>query len=766
MAPGSRSDPDVGVDRIGQLLAAKFATPLLHSGIVSRERLSDRLDEGDTKKLAVVVAPAGWGKTTLLAEWARRTRDRQPVAWLTLDETDDEPQRFWTYVVTALLTATPGLGEAALVALRVPGIDPIDVALPALLNDLSVTDAKRTLILDDYHMLTDARIHEGVEYLLSYLPPSLRLVIAGRLDPPLPLARMRARGELIEIRAADLRFSAAEAAGLVSAVSKVDAGRDVVDPLVDRTEGWAVGLKLAALTIRGAPDPAARAAEVRGDDRHIIDFLTSEVLDRLPIDRRDFLVRTAVLDRLCGSLCDAVLDRTGSSAVLHALERADLFVVPLDIHREWYRYHRLFRDVLRRELEATAPADVPGLLRRAADWYLAAGQTDEAVRLWIAAGDRLHAAEVLLAAEDDFLEQGMAATFLRLGDQLGEATLRADPRLAVSMAGAAGQSGQPDRVPALLDITEAHLGDDRPIEGWRSLAAAAAVLRAAYDPAVRADPPVVLARAERAASLETDPSLQGYVIARITLGAVLSGLDRHSEAVPVLREAWEGSAPINMPMFIRLQAAGLLAMCLFETGQVDAARRLVRQTAPAVQATVDALGDASAVAVTFLITIDGRLAYRDGQPEIAQRRLARAAELARIAGHPSQQVHVLTALADAALAVGDRAAARAALDEAGEAAEAGGVFPATARRLAAAEERLGRRTATAARRDGQLAEELTDRELSLLRALQGPLSQREIGAELYLSLNTIKGYTKSLYRKLGAASRAEAVDRGRRLGLI
>jgi LuxR family maltose regulon positive regulatory protein len=307
------------------------------------------------------------GKTTLLAEWARRTRDRQPVAWLTLDETNDEPQRFWTHVVTALLTATRGVGDAALVALRVPGIDPIDVALPALLNDLSGTDAKQTLILDDYHMLTDARIHEGVEYLLSYLPQSLRLVIAARLDPPLPLARMRARGELTEIRAADLRFSPAEAAGLVSAVCQLDAGPDMVDPLVDRTEGWAVGLKLAALAIRGAPDPAARAAEVRGDDRHIIDFLTSEVLDRLPTDRRDFLVRTAVLDRLCGSLCDTVLDRAASSAVLDALERADLFVVPLDVHREWYRYHRLFRDVLRRELEETAPAEVPGLLRRAAD---------------------------------------------------------------------------------------------------------------------------------------------------------------------------------------------------------------------------------------------------------------------------------------------------------------------------------------------------------------------------------------------------------------
>ena len=304
--------------------------------------------------MCLVVAPAGWGKTTLLTEWARRAGDRHSVAWVTLDETDDEPHRFWTYVVTALQEAAPELAGGALAALRVPSIDPLDVALPALLNDLSASNARHTLILDDYHLLTDVRIHEAVEYLLSYLPPSLRLVIAARFDPPLPLARMRARSELTEIRAADLRFSATEAAGLVSAVSQVEVGSDAVDALVDRTEGWAVGLKLAALTIRGSSDPAARAAAAR-DDRHIIDFLSSEVLDRLPADRRAFLVRTAVLDRLCGSLCDAVLGRTGSAAVLEALERADLFVVPLDAHREWYRYHRLFRDVLTRELEQPHP---------------------------------------------------------------------------------------------------------------------------------------------------------------------------------------------------------------------------------------------------------------------------------------------------------------------------------------------------------------------------------------------------------------------------
>ena len=727
------------------LLAGKLTAPLLQPGIVTRDRLFEMLDENRTRRLCLVVAPAGWGKTTLLTDWARRASGRHSVAWITLDETDDEPHRFWTYAVTALRTAAPDVGGGALAALRVPGIDPIDVALPALLNDLSASNARLTLILDDYHLLTDVRIHEALEYLLSYLPPSLRLVIAARFDPPLPLARMRARGEMTEIRAADLRFSATEAASLVSAVGQVEVGSDAVDALVDRTEGWAVGLKLAALTIRGSPDPAARATAVRGDDRHIIDFLSSEVLDGLPADRRKFLVQTAVLDRLCGSLCDAVLDRTGSATILEALERADLFVVPLDAHREWYRYHRLFRDVLSRELQATSPEAIPELLRRAADWYLATGQVDEAVRQLTAAGERRNAGQLLLSAEDAFLEQGAAATYLRLGEQLGKATVQDDPRLAVSMAGAAAQSGQGDRVPALLDVAEVGLGDAvPPYQGWRSLEAAAAMLRATYDPAVRADPPLMLAHAERAADLETDPTLEGYVITRMTLGAVLSGLDHREEAIPLLTDAWERSAEVDVPVFIRLQVAGVLAMCLFETGREDAARALVRQVGPAVQGIVRALGDAAAPAVTFLTAIEGRLAYRDGEPDTAVRRLTRAAELARIAGHPSQTVYVLTALADAALAAGDRAAARAAIDEARETADTGVAFPASAKRLADAEQRIGRRAARAARREGQLVEELTDRELSLLRALPGPLSQREIGAELYLSLNTIKGYTKSL----------------------
>jgi LuxR family transcriptional regulator, maltose regulon positive regulatory protein len=674
------------------LLISKITAPPLQPGIVSRGRLLARLDEDCGKPLSIVIAPAGWGKTTLLAEWANRAAEHAKVAWLTLDGTDDELNRFWTQVIRAVTRVAPDIGKATQAALRIPGIDPLEVALPALLNDLAVSQTSHVLILDDYHVLTDLRIHEAVEYVLSYLPPSQRLVIAGRFDPPLPLARMRARGQLNEVRAGDLRFSSAEAASLVSTVGQVELGDQAMDALVERTEGWAVGLKLAALTIRNAPNPETRAAEVHGDDRHIIDFLTSEVLDRLPMERRDFLIRTAILDSLCGSLCDAVLERKGSAAILEALERDDLFVVPLDPHRTWYRYHRLFRDALRRELDLVAPQQIPDLLRRAADWYSAAGEIAEAVRHLIAAGDRHEAAQLLLSAEDMFLEHGEAATYLRLGDDLGEATIREDPRLCVTMAGAAAQCGRLDRVPALLDIAEPRLrtGEIPAYSGWCSLAAAAEMLRASCDENVRADPDAMLAHAERAAKLETDPTLPGYVISGMTLGVVLSGLDRHEQAVEVLTDAWERSARVSMPAFIRMQIAGLLAMCLFESGRDEAAQRLIRQVLPAMHQMIQGLGDAAAPAVVFLVAVEGRLALREGRTDAARQLLARAAELAQVAGHPSQTVNVLIALADAELAAGDRRAARAALEEARETADVGIAFPATARRLAGASGRIGR----------------------------------------------------------------------------
>lgn len=747
-----------GADR--PLLAGKVLPPWTRPTAVSRPRLLARLDTAPTP-LTVVVAPAGWGKTTLLAQWAAGAG----AAWLTLDETDNDPSRFWTYVITALQRRRPELGVAALAALRVPGLDPLEVAVPTLVNDLTAMREPLALVLDDAHLITDRRIHESVEFLLTYLPATLRVVVAARFDPPLPLARLRARGQLTEVRAADLGFAPPEAAELVHDVGQVELDDEQAAGLVRRTEGWAAGLHLAALALRGAPDPAGRAAAIRGDDRHVIDYLGAEVLARLPEGHRRFLARSSVLDRMSGPLCDAALQREDSAELLDALERAGLFLVPLDERHEWYRYHRLFRDALRRELDRLAPDDVAPTLRRAAAWWQAHGDVEAAVRHLIAAGDQQEAARLLVATDDAFLDSGAAATFLRLADELDAALVRSEPHLAIAMASAAGFSGRSDRVGDLLDHARAALSDgDPPPPGWTSARGAIGTLRATFGPA--AELAAALEDVRAAVALETDPQRDGYVVSRLALGIVLTGLDRHTEALPVLDEAWRQATQRDVPVFTRLIAAGALALCLLELDRDDDARSVVAASSAAADGLEGVLGDASGGAVALLRVAQGRLSYADGDPSAARTILERAVHLARVAAHPSQTARALVTLADALLAAGDRPGARAALAEARDIAEDDTVFPATARRIEAAQQRVGRGAALAARGAGDLAEELTDRELSILRALQGPLSQREIGRELYLSVNTVKGYTRSLYRKLAVASRADAVARGRELGLI
>ena len=276
---------------------------------MTRERLERRLRLAETR-LTVVVAPAGWGKTSLLSGWAANTDEQRSIAWVSLDEGDDEPARFWSYVLTALHAVSDQISAGPLQELGGAGVAPTDLALPMLLNELAESAVPHVLVLDDYHTVSDPRIHEAVEFLLTYLPASLRLVIAGRTDPPLPIARLRARGELTELRAAQLRFAPDEAAALVSAVSGNDLDSATAAAVWERTEGWAAGLQLSALALRVDP------AKVGGDDRHLLDYFAAEVLPGLAPAHRDLLVRAAPLERLCGPLCDAALQVTGSAEVL------------------------------------------------------------------------------------------------------------------------------------------------------------------------------------------------------------------------------------------------------------------------------------------------------------------------------------------------------------------------------------------------------------------------------------------------------------------
>lgn len=748
------------------LLSVKHAVPPPRSGALPRQRLHALLRAARDTRLCVVAAPAGWGKTTLLAHWATEPAEQYGTAWVSLDPSDDEPVRFWTYVLTAMCGVDPAVGGRALAALSAPGVEPVSVALPLLVNDLATSPGRYVLVVDDVHVLRDRRIWEGLEFLLTYLPVSLRLVLAGRADPPLPLAAFRARGQLTEIRAEDLRFTPDESALLITAAVGPGLPPSVATELWRRTEGWAAGLQLAALAVGPGP-PASAVARLRGDDRHLLDYFETEVLDRLDPVQRDLLVRTSVLERLSGPLCDAVLERSGSAEVLRRLESANVFVAALDPGRYWYRCHGLLRDVLRRELDTVRPAAVPALLGRAADWCVAEGRVDEGVRHLAAAGDVVGATDLLRSSEGWFFESGAAATYLQLGEEAAEAGGPVVAEVAVMLAYAAVLGGRFDRVRHWCDAAEP-LVDDRTvtIDGWRSARACLLTMRAAYGHEEGAVAAAAVAQAERAVRLETDSDRPGYVLARAALASAHMRDDRYADAVALLTDAWPRPGRALLPTSALLQTAGLFALSLLHAGDLDGAGRVCAEVAARTDAVEAAWGDAAAGSTTWLRLVGGRLARRAGDPVGARSRLTSAVRLAEVWGRDVELVRALSALADAELAVGDRAAARDAVTRARELADAVPVRRLAAQELQAVENRLGRGAIRAARRVGRLHEDLTDRELSVLRALSGPAAQQEVAAALFLSINTVKGYTKSLYRKLGASSRREAVEQGRALGLL
>jgi LuxR family transcriptional regulator, maltose regulon positive regulatory protein len=374
------------LDEPAVLLAAKSAPPAIRAQLIERASLIGTLSTEPSRKLTLLSAPAGWGKTTLLAQWVNGADDRRRRGWLSLDASDNDPARFWVCAIAALHRASPGVAPRAYELIKM-GADPQRVVLPTLLDELSAIDHQIALVLDDYHLVENRTVHEQLGFVVEQTPRTFQLVIATRSDPMLPLARLRARGELLELRAEELRFRAGEAADLFDGVLGSALTEAQVELLCRRTEGWAAGLHLAGLSLAGRSDAEAFIQNFAGDNRHIVDFLMAEVLDGQPPHLRSFLLRTSVLGRLSGALCDAVLQTSGSAAVLEMIERENLFVVPLDMSRHWYRYHQLFGELLRIELRRTEPDIVADLHRRAAAWLETEGLVDEAARHRVARGE-------------------------------------------------------------------------------------------------------------------------------------------------------------------------------------------------------------------------------------------------------------------------------------------------------------------------------------------------------------------------------------------
>ncbi len=360
------------------ILATKLYLPPLRPHVVSRSRLLERLNEGLHRNLTLISAPAGFGKTTLVSAWVEGIE--RPTAWLSLDEGENDPARFLAYLVAALQTIAANIGEGVLSALQSSQPPPLEAILMALLNEISALPDHFVLVLDDYHVIDAKPVDMALTYLVEHLPPQMHLVIATREDPHLPLARLRARGQLTELRAVDLRFTASEAAEFLNQVMGLRLSAADIAVLEDRTEGWIAGLQLAALSMQGHQDVPGFIRAFAGDHRYIVDYLVEEVLQHQPEPVHSFLLQTAILDRLSGPLCDAVTGQEEGNVRLEALERGNFFVVPLDDKRHWYRYHHLFGEVLSVHLMAEQPDQVSTLHRRASKWYEQNGSAADAIR--------------------------------------------------------------------------------------------------------------------------------------------------------------------------------------------------------------------------------------------------------------------------------------------------------------------------------------------------------------------------------------------------
>ena len=433
------------------ILTTKFQVPQARARLVTRSRLIDRLDAGLENKLILVAAPAGYGKTTLVADWLHHIT--RPVTWLSLDEGDNDPKRFLFYLIGALKQIHPAMGQTTEAFLQSPQSPPDEIILTSLVNDIGAESQPFIFVLDDYHFIHTPAIHKQLTFLLDHQPANMLLVLTTREDPLLPIPRLRARGQVLEIRQEDLRFTTDEVVNFLRQVMELNISVDDIAALERRTEGWIAGLQLAALSMQGRTDPQSFIQSFTGSSRYILDYLIEEVFERQTPEIKDFLLKTSILEQLSAPLCDAVTDRTGSQKILERLEQANLFIVPLDQSRTWYRYHRLFSELLR---HYSRTADIPqaALHQRASQWYESQGILRDAVEHSLAAQDWGNAARLIGAVNENMLKRGETVTVLGWFGKLPREVACANPNLCMVYAWAALMASQFDIAAPLLEHAE------------------------------------------------------------------------------------------------------------------------------------------------------------------------------------------------------------------------------------------------------------------------------------------------------------------------
>ena len=656
------------------LLATKLYLPHRQPGFVPRPRLVDMLDGARAGGLVLVCAPAGFGKTALLGDWARRG-ERQ-VAWLSLDAGDSDPARFWRHVVAALDRARPGIAGRVAPLLGPPAPPSFEALVTALINELAAEPVDRDvlLILDDYHLVDSAPVHDSLMFLLEHLPQELHLVLASRADPPLALARLRARGQLAELRAAQLRFTSEEAAALLREAAGADLPQDALEALEARTEGWAAGLQLAALSLRGQADVAGFVATFSGSHRYVLDYLTEEVLERQPEQMREFLLETSALERLSGELCDEVTGRADGQAMLEAIEAAGLFLVPLDDERGWWRYHHLFADLLRIRLQRQQPGRVAALHRAAATWHDEHGLADEAVRHALAADDPIWAARLMERHADALLFRSDGGTVQRWLAELPASLVQSRPRLLLVQAWMALISRRMEAAETAVNAAERAwkaTPDDEPFEpaAGRAVSQLAANVTAGIA-LVRTDLAVLHGDAEQAATLGRR-ALAGLGDGESLLKCIAEGhLGRAEWLRGNLAEA-ERSRASFIAQGRALGGPTLVGWGCHELGQIQRAQGRLDAALSTYHQALEVAGAPSAPTphATGIAHVGmAEVAYQRDDLELALHDVGEGIAACRPFKYAQPLANGLATLAWIRQATGDPAGAREAMDEAGRAA--------------------------------------------------------------------------------------------------
>lgn len=706
------------------LLTTKLYIPERPRTFLARSRLLNPLNDGLNGKLILVSAPAGFGKTTLIANWAQTLEHN--IAWLSLNTRDSEPSLFWSYIIAALRHAgAGGISDHVQQLLSSDASDSLEPALITLINGLASTGTETVLVLDDYHVITDPVVHKSMTFLLEHLPPKLTLVLLTRADPPFPLARLRARGTMVEIRAADLRFRTDEAADFMQRSTGSSLDNTEIAALEERTEGWAVGLQLAALAVQNHDDPSQFVQMFAGSHHYIVEYLTEEVLTHQPANVRDFLLKTAVLDELTAPLCDAVTGHDDGVQMLEYLLENNLFLISLDPAQTWYRYHHLFADLLRHRLRQTRGKDeIQELYRRASRWYEKAGQAGEAIPYALDGAVYEDAVRQLEAHWHSVAHRGALRTLRRWLDALPDDLCASSAPLNMAACWLHYLSGEHDKIEQSLEQAQ---------RAWDARTAAGTVPdREAW---------VII------------PSLLASVRAIVALraGDPEAGAHHAKQALALIPEHDER---VNRDLLLGT-AAYRLVQAYQQLGQLESAVDAMHEVLVHLKRGENFVGVVNGV--HSLVEMHLEL----GQPDAAREACKAALDFMGAHGHTQSplvgMIHV--ALAEVDSSEGQTAAAAEHLSRALALAEPSGYAPV----LSLASEL---RRQVDARVEQPLVEPLTDRELEVLQLLCDGCTNQQIADELVIAVSTVKKHAGNIYGKLDVNNRTQAVLRAQELDLL